>query len=84
MLARLTLNTKDKATAIGILKRNLSKSKDWTVINWTLDSLAKFARHDARLRQWFIGVLRQYQASNYKSIASRARKLLAQLDELDE
>jgi hypothetical protein len=81
IIARLTLNTKDKATAISVLKINLLQSKDWIVLNWTLDSLAKFALDDARLRQWFIGVLRQYQGSDYKSIASRARRLLAQLEE---
>ena len=80
MLAEVRLDAKDKAAAVRLLKRNLSQSKDWIVINCTMDSLAKFSRENPRLRQWFIGVLREYQTNEYKSISSRAKKLLAQLE----
>ncbi|HKV38178.1 MAG TPA: hypothetical protein VJX67_03115 [Blastocatellia bacterium] len=79
MLAEVTLSSNEKTRAIRLLKRNLSQSKDWIVINCTMNSLAKFALENARLRKEFVGMLVKYRSSGYKSIASRARKLLAQL-----
>ncbi|MGH9829343.1 MAG: hypothetical protein ACREDR_39505, partial [Blastocatellia bacterium] len=79
MLAEVTLNVKERSDAVRLLKRNLSQSKDWIVITCTMDSLAHFAQDDVRLRRWFIDELREYQGSEYKSIATRARKLLAKL-----
>jgi len=79
MLAEVELTPKQKAGAIRLLKRNLSQSTDWIVINCTMDSLAKFAQNNPRLRREFVETLREYQNSSYKSIASRARRLLARL-----
>jgi hypothetical protein len=80
MLGEVELNARDRASAVKLLKGNLSTSKDWIVINMTLESLAKFAREDARLRRWLLPVMRQYQGSDYKSIAIRARRLCAKLE----
>ncbi len=80
MLAQLSLDKDETRRAVKILKRNLSRSDDWIVANLTLESLAKFAGDDATLATEFIGILRKYRRSRYKSLASRASKLLKRFD----
>jgi hypothetical protein len=80
ILAEVPLERNERATAVRLLKGNLSQSKDWIVITCTMQSLVVFAQQDSRLRKWFVDVLRDFKTSEYKSIATRARKLLAQLE----
>ncbi|MCL4248864.1 MAG: hypothetical protein KJ065_12025 [Anaerolineae bacterium] len=76
ILSEIPLTTEQQARAIELLKLNLDLYDDWIVVNLTLEALAKFARQDDDLRQEFRAILRRYQYSPKKSIASRVRKLL--------
>jgi hypothetical protein len=55
-----------------------SGSRNWS--NHTLQALATFAQTSPAVRTRLVERLHRYQHSPYKSIASRARKLLAELD----
>jgi hypothetical protein len=57
---------------------NLDTSGDWIVTNLTLQALAVFARISPAVRTRLIERLHHYQESPRKSVASRARKLLAE------
>jgi hypothetical protein len=52
---------------------------DWIVTNLTLEALGAFAEDDGQLRDELVSILRGRLSSERKSIASRARKLLARL-----
>lgn len=79
ILTQVRLDDREQAEAITILEHNLDTSGDWIVINLTLQALATFARTSPAVRTRLTGRLHHYQDSPYKSVASRARKLLAEL-----
>jgi hypothetical protein len=78
ILTEVPLDEGQTARAITILERNLDTCGDWIVTNLTLEALAVFARADPAVRTRLAGRLRHYQGSSYKSVASRARKLLSE------
>jgi hypothetical protein len=78
MLTEVELDEAERAAAITILEHNLDTSGDWIVTNLTLQALATFARTSPAVRTRLIERLHHYQDSPYKSVASRARKLLAE------
>ncbi len=78
ILTEVELDEREQAEAIAILERNLDTSGDWIVINLTLQALAAFARTSPALRVRLAQRLLRYQDSPYRSVASRARKLLAE------
>lgn len=82
ILGEIPLNNADTARAIRLLKRTLSESTDWIVINLTLESLARFASEDQDLRSELKQLLPRYLNSPYKSVAARARRLARQLESL--
>jgi hypothetical protein len=51
------------------------------VLNLTLHALAHFARDDPELYREVVPILRNHQADTRKSVAKRATKLLAQLQQ---
>jgi hypothetical protein len=79
ILIEVRLDDREQAEAITILEHNLDTSGDWIVINLTLQALATFARTSPAVRTRLTERLHHYQDSPYKSVASRARKLLAEL-----
>jgi hypothetical protein len=80
ILTEVPLDEAETAQAITILEHNLDTSSDWIVTNLTLQALALFARTSPAVRARLVERLRHYQHSSYKSVASRARKLLAEFD----
>jgi hypothetical protein len=78
ILTEVELDEAERAGAISILEHNLGTSGDWIVTNLTLQALATFARTSPAVRTRLIERLHHYQDSPYKSVASRARKLLAE------
>jgi len=78
ILTEVELDEAERAAAITILEHNLDTSSDWIVTNLTLQALATFARTSPAVRTRLIERLHHYQDSPYKSVASRARKLLAE------
>jgi DNA-binding transcriptional ArsR family regulator len=81
ILTEIELTAQQRQRAIAILKRNLERYEDWIVINLTLRALAHFARDDPGLYRELVPILRSYQADTRKSVAKRATKLLAQLQQ---
>ena len=81
ILTEIELTPDQRASAIGMLKRNLGRYEDWIVLNLTLDALAQFARDDPELRRELVPILRRHQTDPRKSVAKRATKLLAQLQQ---
>ena len=78
ILTEVRLDEREQAEAIAILEHNLDTSGDWIVTNLTLQALAVFARTNPAVRTRLIERLHHYQDSPHKSVASRARKLLAE------
>jgi hypothetical protein len=78
MLPRLRLSPIDRRRAVAVLKRNLDHHDDWIVVNLTLEALADFARQNPRLRTELLELLDVYEDDQHKSVASRAKKLIAE------
>lgn len=78
ILTEVRLDEREQAEAIAILEHNLDTSGDWIVTNLTLQALAVFARTSPAVRARLTKRLHYYQDSPHKSVASRARKLLAE------
>jgi hypothetical protein len=80
ILAEVPLDPDQRQRAIKVLKRNLERSEDWIVLTDTMESLALFAKDDAKLRRWLLPVLHGRLADERKSVVKRAGKLLKGLD----
>jgi hypothetical protein len=80
ILAEVPLDEEQQVQAIAIFEHNLDTSSDWIVTNCTLEALGVFARASPAVRARLVGRLHHYQHSQYKSVASRARKLLTEFD----
>lgn len=65
--------------ASNLLQRNLHDSKDWIVLNVTMDVLTDWAGHDRALADWLKPQLERLRQDDRKSVAKRAGKRLAQL-----
>jgi hypothetical protein len=76
ILSEIPLTLEQQSRTIQLLKYNLEAYDDWIVVNLTLEALATFARKDADLHREFPKILRRFQNSPKKSIASRISKLL--------
>ena len=78
MVGRLELSPRQRERAAALMGKNLDESSDWIVLNCSLDTLAVLARQDPRLIPTLRGYLRRYEHSSYKSLSSRAQKLLVE------
>jgi len=79
ILAQVPLDPDQRQRAIKVLKRNLERSEDWIVLTVTMESLALFAKDDAKLRHWLLPALRSRLADERKAVVKRADKLLKSL-----
>ncbi len=68
-----------RAAAVKVMQRNLERSQDWIVLNLTMQTLAVWATTDTRQAQWLVPQLKKLSSDSRKSVAKRARKLLARL-----
>lgn len=73
------LNTEQKKSATALMKRNLEGHDDWIVLNATIETLAKWSKTNAALRNWLRPHLERLSADGRKSVASRAAKKLKAL-----
>jgi HEAT repeat protein len=72
--------SKDQARrARRLLRRNLTRSTDWIVLNVTMDVLATWSAHDPSLARWLKPELGRLGQDERKSVARRASKRLAEL-----
>lgn len=73
------LDTKQTARAKRVVKRLFENSADWIVVNYAMQALANWAADDTRLRSWLRPRLEARTEDRRKSIAGRAKRLLARL-----
>ncbi len=82
-MSQLFLWMSDKMTASQleqakqIVKSYLDTTNDWIVENTAMEVLATWGNSDPELKNWLKPRLEKYQKSSRKSVASRAKKLLA-------
>jgi HEAT repeat protein len=62
-----------------LLRRYLTESDDWIVLNVTMEILAEWSRDRADLAAWLLPELERLRADERKSVAKRATKLHAKL-----
>jgi hypothetical protein len=81
MLDHLRGDLSDDQTqqATELLKRNLTRSTDWIVLNVTMDVLTKWAHSQPRLASWLTPELERLCRDDRRSVAKRASKRLAEL-----
>lgn len=73
------LSVEQARRAEALLRRNLTRSTDWIVLNVTMDVLAEWAVHDPALARWLHPELERLCDDPRKSVARRAEKRLAEL-----
>lgn len=73
------LSDEQARRATELLRRNLTRSTDWIVLNVTMDVLAEWARDDPALAAWLAAELRRLRGDGRKSVARRASNRLADL-----
>lgn len=69
-----------RARSVEIMQRNLVEHDDWIVLNNTMQVLFDWSNDDPALRRWLRPHLHRLTGETRKSVAGRARKLLAKLD----
>lgn len=65
--------------SVQVLKRLLTQSNDWIVLNETLKSLEPLAKKDADLAAWMLPHLEKLSQDPRKSVSKKAAKQLANL-----
>ena len=71
------MNEAQIAKAIEVMKTNLERSDDWIVLNHTMQTLSDWSRKNADLKTWLNPRLEHLSGDERKSVAKRAKKLLA-------
>lgn len=59
-----------------IMKNNLANHNDWIVLNQTMDTLTKWTKKDANLKEWIKPHLERLASDDRKSVSGRAKKML--------
>jgi hypothetical protein len=70
------LTDKQLKEAIDIMKKNLSSSNDWIVLNQTMKVLSSFAKKDQNLHLWLMPVLEKLTKDKHSSVSRMAKKFL--------
>lgn len=66
--------------AVAVMQRNLDENNDWIVLNTTMQVLFDWSSGNDDLRAWLHPRLLRLRDDPRKSVAKRAHKLLAKLD----
>ena len=61
--------------ARSIMQANLDRCSDWIVLNRTMETLARWALADKRLKSWLLPRLEHIATDNRKSVAKKAVKM---------
>lgn len=70
------LSPSERERAVALMKNHIEESRDWIVLNHTMETLAQWAHDDDELEAWLIPHLAQFAEDPRKSIAKRAQRLL--------
>lgn len=62
--------------AKAIVKKNLEEEDDWIVLNYSMETLAKWSKKDENLKKWLHPHLERLKEDSRKSVSKRAYKLL--------
>ncbi len=62
-----------------LLIKNLGRYDDWIVLNTTMETLGRWAKKDAKLKQWLIPQLERLSKDQRKSVHGRAKKILLKI-----
>ena len=73
------MSEEQRAAAGKIMKRNLAQHDDWIVLKASAETLGKWARNDPSLAKWLMPHLGRLSKDSRKTVASKARKVLAAL-----
>lgn len=65
--------------ALRLMRRNLTRSTDWIVLNVTMDVLTHWSARDPSLVRWLASELERLSQDKRKSVARRASTRLAEL-----
>jgi uncharacterized small protein (DUF1192 family) len=68
-----------RTKALKILKQNLETATDWIVLNNTMATLGEWAATDSELNGWLLPHLDRLSGDSRKSVAGRAKKMIAKL-----
>ncbi len=79
MLGEIELTRPQHRRAVALAQRFLETSDDWIVLNVTMQQLCDWSQEDPRLGAWLGPRLEQLTTDPRRSVAGRARKLLAAL-----
>lgn len=80
LLLQNEMNAKQMASAKVHLKDNLQNHSDWIVLNTTMEALLHWAREDDELTRWLRPQLERLAQDPRKSVAKRATKYIAAID----
>ncbi len=70
------LSNDQREQAKAVLKKNLSETGDWIVLNHTMRTLGEWATDDVDLKGWLQPFLERLAGDSRKSVAKRARQFL--------
>jgi hypothetical protein len=76
---RAELSPTQERRATRLLQRNLTTSRDWIVLNVTMDVLTDWAAGDPTLTSWLTPELERLRQDKRRSVAKRASIRLAGL-----
>lgn len=79
--AETDMSPDQRARALALVQRNLAEHGDWIVLNNSIEYLSKRAATDTDLRAWLLPHLVRLTRDTRKSVARRATKALASLEE---
>jgi hypothetical protein len=77
MLGEIRLTGEQHRRAVALARRFLETSQDWIVLNVTMQQLFEWSRDDPTLAAWLAPQLERLTTDRRRSVAGRARKLLA-------
>lgn len=80
-LTKELLSDVQRARAAEIMKNNLGGHGDWIVLNNCMQVLSEWSEEDPALGEWLRPELERLSGETRKSVAGRARKLLAKLEQ---
>ena len=78
-LTKDLLSDEQRTRAIEIMKNNLAHHDDWIVLNNSMQVLFEWRAYEDGLAEWMRPHLERLTGESRKSVASRAKKLLAKL-----
>jgi hypothetical protein len=74
-----SMSEMQRSKALKILKQNLETATDWIVLNNTMETLGEWATTEPDLKGWLLPHLNRLNGDSRKTVAGRAKKIVAKL-----